>query len=131
LTDKQHSVFIYADDKTSKVGFDKIVRFEINAIDIDGELINTSSTDSITLDKNHLELFEGSSEKLTATVTPNSANVIWSSRDESIATVDPNGNVTALREGQAIITAKVENTELVATATVIVKNLNMNHRMLF
>lgn len=76
---------------------------------------------SITLDKNALELLEGSQDQLTATVTPDTAKVIWSSSDESIATVDQNGHVTAIREGQAIITAKVENTELVATATVIVK----------
>ncbi|MFJ7954526.1 Ig-like domain-containing protein [Lysinibacillus sp. NPDC096418] len=81
-------------------------------------------TESITLDKNVLELLEGSQDKLTATISPEDSankNVIWSSSDESIATVDQKGNVTAIKEGEAIITAKVENTELVATATVIVK----------
>jgi len=81
----------------------------------------STELESITLDRNALELLEGSQDKLTATVTPDTAKVIWTSSDESIATVDQNGNVTAIREGQAIITAKVENTELVATATVIVK----------
>jgi uncharacterized protein YjdB len=99
----------------------------IDAIDIDsdGSLVDEVFIEnSITLDKNNLELLEGNSEKLTATVTPDSANVIWSTSDESIATVDQNGNVTAIREGEAIITAKVKNTELVATATVIVKKPN-------
>lgn len=98
--------------------------FEIDAIDVDGLLLSENEipkAESITLDKNSLELLEGSQDKLTATVTPDTAKVIWSSSDESIAAVDQNGNVTAIREGQAIITAKVENTELVATATVIVK----------
>lgn len=81
----------------------------------------STELESITLDRNALELLEGSQDKLTATVTLDTAKVIWTSSDESIATVDQNGNVTAIREGQAIITAKVENTELVATATVIVK----------
>jgi len=81
----------------------------------------STEIESITLDRNVLELLEGSQDKLTATVTPDTAKVIWTSSNQTIATVDQNGNVTAIREGEAIITAKVENTELVATATVIVK----------
>ncbi|MEQ6353729.1 Ig-like domain-containing protein [Lysinibacillus sp. M3] len=89
------------------------------------EKISTSpKPESISLNNNVLELLEASQDKLIATVTPDTAKVIWSSSDESIATVDQNGNVTAIREGEAIITAKVENTELVATATIIVKKFN-------
>ncbi|TQR27201.1 cell adhesion protein [Lysinibacillus sphaericus] len=83
-----------------------------------------SKPETISLDKNNLELLEGSSEKLTATVTPDNAKVIWSSSNESIATVDQDGNVTALREGEAIITAKLENTDIAANSTVIVKKLS-------
>lgn len=96
----------------------------IDAIDVDGFLLNQDeipSGESITLDKNNLELLEDSQDKLTATVTPDTAKVIWSSSDESIATVDQDGNVTAVREGEAIITAKIENTDIAATSTVIVK----------
>ena len=92
---------------------------------VDGKLLASGEVpivESITLDKNNLELLEGSQDKLTATVTPDTAKVIWSSSDESIATVDPDGNVTALREGEAIITAKLENTDIASTSTVIVKN---------
>ncbi|MGE7912498.1 Ig-like domain-containing protein [Lysinibacillus xylanilyticus] len=98
--------------------------FALDAIDVDGFLISENDipkTESITLDKNNLELLEGSSEKLTATVTPDSANVIWTSSDESIATVDKNGNVMALHEGEVIITVKIEGTDITATSTVIVK----------
>ncbi|KOP80874.1 hypothetical protein AMS59_04820 [Lysinibacillus sp. FJAT-14745] len=84
---------------------------------------NTTSQ-SITIDKNFLELLEGSQDKLIATVIPENSNVIWSSNDEAIATVDKDGNVTAIREGEAIITAKIENTDITATSTVIVKKLN-------
>ena len=76
---------------------------------------------SISLDKNNLEVLEGSQDNLTATVTPDTAKVIWTSSDESIATVDQNGNVTAISEGTAIITATIENTDISATSTVIVK----------
>lgn len=80
-----------------------------------------SKPDSIVLDRNVLELLEGSLDKLTATTTPETVKVIWSTSDESIATVDQDGNVTAIREGTAIITAKIENSDIAATSTVIVK----------
>lgn len=98
--------------------------FALDAIDVDGFLISENdipNTDSITLDKNNLELSEGETEKLTAVVTPDSANIIWTSSDESIATVDQNGNVTALKEGVVTVTAQVENTNLSANCTVTVK----------
>ncbi|WP_445477957.1 Ig-like domain-containing protein [Lysinibacillus irui] len=98
--------------------------FEIDAIDVDGYLLSENENpdvQSITLDRNTLELLEGSQDKLIATTTPDTAKVIWTSSDESIATVDQNGNVTAIREGQAIITATIENTDISATSTVIVK----------
>ncbi|PIJ96860.1 Ig-like domain-containing protein [Lysinibacillus sphaericus] len=96
----------------------------LDAIDVDGHLLapgEIPNVQSITIDKNSIELLEGSQEKLTATVTPDTAKVIWTSSDESIATVDQNGNVTAIREGQAIVTATIENTDISATSTVIVK----------
>ncbi|WP_375106174.1 Ig-like domain-containing protein [Lysinibacillus fusiformis] len=88
------------------------------------KLSTPSEPESITLDRNVLELLEGSQDKLTATVTPDTTKVIWSSSDESIATVDQDGNVTALHEGEAIITAKIEGTDITATSTVIVKKPN-------
>ena len=89
------------------------------------EKISTSpKPESISLNRNVLELLEGSQDKLTVTVTPDTAKVIWSSSDESIASVDQDGNVTALREGEAIITAKIEGTDISATSTVIVKKPN-------
>ena len=51
----------------------------------------------------------GTSFTITATVKPDNAwnrTVTWSSSDPSIATVDENGTVTAIAEGEAIITAE-------------------------
>ncbi len=63
---------------------------------------------SITLNKNNTEIILGDTETLTATVSPeNCTDVVeWKSSDNSIATVDKNGKVTAITEGKATITAK-------------------------
>lgn len=64
--------------------------------------------ESIILDKTTIELTEGDSETITATVLPNDATdktIAWTSSDASIAAVDANGNVTAVNAGEAIITA--------------------------
>ncbi len=97
----------------------------LDAIDIDsdGYLISDEDTQSISLNKSSLNLLEGNSEKLTATVKPDDAvnkNVTWTSSDESIATVDENGNVKAIKEGQATITATIEGTDIKADCIVTV-----------
>ena len=63
---------------------------------------------SIELNKTALSLIEGESETLIATVKPDNATdktVTWSSSDEKIATVK-DGKVTAVKVGEATITAK-------------------------
>ena len=77
----------------------------------------------ITLDKTSLALTEGDSDKLTATVKPTNATnqtVTWTSSDTSVATVDSSGNVKAIAEGTATITAATFN-GYKATATVTVE----------
>ena len=62
---------------------------------------------SITLNETDKKLFPGETFQLTATVNPGDAykNVTWHSSDESIATVDDKGIVTAVGQGVATITA--------------------------
>ena len=82
---------------------------------------NVIAVTSVTLNKTELTLTEGESETLTATVKPDDATdktVTWSSSNTAIATVDANGKVTAVKEGNAIITAKAG--EYTATCSVIV-----------
>ena len=66
----------------------------------------------VTLDKTELELVIGATETLKATVAPDDADdktVTWSTSDATIATVDTDGNVTAVAAGTAIITVTATN----------------------
>jgi hypothetical protein len=60
----------------------------------------------VSLNKSTIELVEGATETLTATVLPaDAANkaVMWSSSDEAVASVDQSGKVAALKAGTADI----------------------------
>ena len=60
----------------------------------------------ITLSDTNVTLTVGETRKLTATIAPADAtnkNIVWNSSDESVVTVDQNGNVTAVGGGTAII----------------------------
>ncbi len=73
--------------------------------------VNLSVT-SVKLNKSSLSLNVGSSERLTATVSPSDANnkrVTWSSSNTSVATVDNEGNVRAVSAGNAVITVTTED----------------------
>jgi alpha-L-fucosidase 2 len=76
----------------------------------------------IVLDKISVELFEGETITLTATVSPDNATdktVTWSTSDATIATVDNNGVVKAIKVGKVTITAKAG--DKTATCEVTVK----------
>ena len=62
---------------------------------------------SVELNKTALELVEGESETITATVKPDDASdktIIWSTSDASVATVSE-GKIYAIKEGTATISA--------------------------
>ena len=78
----------------------------------------------ISLNNSNLSLYTGKTATLTATVTPENATnkaVTWKSSDDTIATVDNNGKVTAVKEGTATITATAtDGSGVYATCTVTV-----------
>lgn len=84
---------------------------------------------TITLNKEQLELTEGASETLIATVTnTDDKHVTWSSSNEAIAVVDSTtGQVTALSPGKVTITAKSNGGDFFAhcEVTVIPKNIKI------
>lgn len=72
----------------------------------------TTKVESITLDKTEGILNVGNTVTITATVAPEVATnpaVTWSSSDESVATVDETGKITAVATGNATITATSED----------------------
>ena len=65
--------------------------------------------EGISISNSNVEMIKTYSYQLSASVSPDNAtdkNIIWSSSDESVATVDQNGYVTAIESGNAVITAK-------------------------
>ena len=76
-----------------------------------GETPEIVPVSGVALNKTSTSISVGNSEKLTATVEPNDAtnkNVTWTSSDTSVATVAPDGTVTAVKAGTATITATAE-----------------------
>ncbi|NFO65362.1 DUF11 domain-containing protein, partial [Clostridium botulinum] len=114
LSNDEHSVEIINNTKEY---------LTINSIDIEGILLpynENIKNQSISLNKSSLNLKEGISEKLTATTTPSAVDINWSSDDETVATVDSNGNVKSIKEGQATITAQIKGTDIKSTCRVTV-----------
>lgn len=67
---------------------------------------------SVSLNKTEISIEVDASETLTATVTPTDTTdvAVWSSADETIATVDQTGKVTGVKEGETTITVKLNDT---------------------
>ncbi len=102
-----------------KADYQKIVYWK--DFDIE-EIIHTTS---IKLSKNTKTLQVNQKYILTATVKPDSAsnpNIIWSSDNETVATVEANGLVTALSEGTATIIVTTEDGGYTDSCKVTVNN---------
>lgn len=83
----------------------------------------TAPVTGVSLNKASLSLTKGSTETLTATITPSDATnktVTWSSSNTAVATVDSNGKVTAVAGGTATITVKTSDGNKTATCAVTV-----------
>ena len=79
--------------------------------------------EQISLDKTSLTLHGNESQQLTATVLPAEASqeLMWTSSDESVATVSQSGLVSAVADGHAVITATTtDGTDLSASCDVTV-----------
>ncbi|MCL2080553.1 MAG: Ig-like domain-containing protein [Oscillospiraceae bacterium] len=82
---------------------------------------NSSGATAITLNKNTLSLAPGKSSSINVKYQPSRAagrGVTWVSSDENVARVGPNGSVTAVGNGAAVITAVCDLTGVTAKCIV-------------
>ena len=120
----EHSLWVVVTDGTLRVGVKK-----------DAESVNDwtifdnfrivyygNHASGISIDPASMKLLKGESMTLSAEVTPEDATdaVTWSSSDASVATVDQNGNVTAVGVGTAAITATAGDYSATCEVTVTI-----------
>ena len=70
----------------------------------------TVSVTGVTLNKASMNLVEGESEVLSATVSPDNATnkaISWKSSDAAVASVDATGKVTAVKRHTAALSRRV------------------------
>lgn len=80
--------------------------------------------DTILIDENDFDLSIGHTRKLNVIGDGvEGANVTWESSDSNTISVDENGVVTALKEGKATITAKVNGKEVSIEVTSVFKEV--------
>jgi uncharacterized protein YjdB/serine/threonine protein kinase len=80
--------------------------------------------EAVSIDQEELSLVVGSSAQLSVIFEPENAtdkSVTWKSLDESVATVDQDGNVTAVADGTAVIEVETADGGRKASCTVTVK----------
>ena len=84
---------------------------------------------ALTIDPSSVRLSVGEEFVLKAIVTPNNADnqtLIWDSDNKAVATVDQNGVVTAVADGEAEITVTTEDGDHSATCAVtVIKRMTM------
>lgn len=82
-----------------------------------------TSPEGITVSKQSVSLVEGESESITAKVLPEGSDqsqISFFSSDESVAKVDSKGNILAVKEGAAVITAEAASAAVFAECNVTV-----------
>lgn len=88
-------------------------------------IIAPVSVKSIMLTDTELNMRVGETRHIGATISPNDATnkvIIWASSDNTIASVDSNGNITSHSRGNVVITAtSEENADISASCTVTIE----------
>ncbi len=96
--------------------------YGLNPSNVATAVIEEIPATSISLSANEVALAPGQQTKLEATLVPEDTtekNVVWSSSDEGVVSVDDQGNLTGVSAGQAVVTvASEKNSDVKAEATV-------------
>ena len=120
-------------DENGKIKGEKVGTVTITVKTKDGKVEATCTVtvepievEEIILNTNKITLNVGDTEQITAIVEPENATnpeLIWTSSDPTIATVDENGKVTGIKPGEVTITVKTPDGKVVETCTVIVEEV--------
>ncbi len=100
----EYSTTVYATDTSNNE----------TSVDITVKVIEPT----ITLDKTEVSLAVGETTNVKATIKGKEQTATWTSSDESIATVDSNGKITAVKKGTATVTAEANGIKTSVTVTV-------------
>lgn len=77
----------------------------------------------VIMSQDSIQIEKGMTETISATVVPSystQSNIIYSVENEEIATVNENGEITAIKEGKTNILATVKDTDIVAKTVLTV-----------
>lgn len=91
--------------------------------------VSKNKVQQLTLDQNSLTLQKNENKRLIASVTPSNAynkNVNWTSDNDTVATVDEQGFVTAHNVGTATITASAEDDASIQAKCVVTVPMSGN-----
>ena len=90
-------------------------------------IIQDLSISSVTLNKQETTLVKGTSETLKVTINPSdttdSKALTWTTSNNKVATVDGNGKVTGVSEGEATITVRTSNGKTASCKVTVIKQI--------
>ncbi len=104
-----------------------IITDELGKVKVTCRIIVNTSVESINLNKTSIKMYVGATENLVATITPSDAtnkDLIWSTGDASIASVNQNGKVTAKKIGKTTIKVVTDDGNKEATCEIEVTKYN-------
>ena len=84
---------------------------------------NAAAIEGVTLDQTSITLSPGGKAKLVATLKPDnskSTDFTWTSSNPNVVEVDTEGNITAIKEGTALITVTTDEGGFTSTCAVTV-----------
>lgn len=111
----------YGNLKALAAGSAQITASAGSKSDVCNVTVSLPDVSGVTISKTNLYLESGQKQTLTASVSPSNASnktITWSSDNKKVATVDVNGQITAVASGTAKITAQVGGKQASCTVTV-------------